>query len=132
MLLRRLVTNAYYNLFDYSRRFGDRACNSRAYAFLACSYCENGRFDYAEKMFKKAAKLEPHNPQIFTNYAVSLTRMGKKEEAIQYYHNIEKKQEEIGLAVERQLEKGVKVIKVLAPEKPVDKGYIDLDSIGDD
>ena len=55
-----------------------------------------------------------------------------KEEAIQYFHNIEKRQEEIGIAVEKQFEKGVKVIKVLAPEKPVDKGYIDLDSIGDD
>lgn len=55
-----------------------------------------------------------------------------KEEAIQYFHNIEKRQEEIGIAVEKQLEKGVKVIRVLAPEKPVDKGYIDLDSIGDD
>ena len=55
-----------------------------------------------------------------------------KEEAIQYFHNIEKRQEEIGIAVEKQLERGVKVIKVLAPEKPVDKGYIDLDSIGDD
>ena len=55
-----------------------------------------------------------------------------KEEAIQYFHNIEKRQEEIGIAVEKQLERGVKVIRVLAPEKPVDKGYIDLDSIGDD
>lgn len=55
-----------------------------------------------------------------------------KEEAIQYFHNIEKRQEEIGIAVEKQFEKGVKVIKVLAPEKPVDKGYIDLNSIGDD
>ena len=55
-----------------------------------------------------------------------------KEEAIQYFHNIEKKQEEIGIAVEKQLARGVKVIQVLAPEKPVDKGYIDLDSIGDD
>jgi hypothetical protein len=55
-----------------------------------------------------------------------------KEEAIQYFHNIEKRQEEIGIAVEKQLERGVKVIRVLAPEKPVDKGYIDLGSIGDD
>lgn len=55
-----------------------------------------------------------------------------KEEAIQYFHNIEKRQEEIGIAVEKQLARGVKVIQVLAPEKPVDKGYIDLDSIGDD
>lgn len=55
-----------------------------------------------------------------------------KEEAINYFRTISKRQEEIGLAVEKQMERGVKVIKVLAPEKPVDKGYIDLNSIGDD
>ena len=55
-----------------------------------------------------------------------------KEEAMQYFNTIKKKQEEVGLAVEKQIQRGVKVIKVLAPEKPVDKGYIDLDSIGDD
>ena len=44
----------------------------------------------------------------------------------------QKKATEIAAAVEKQLEKGIKVIKVQAGEKPIDKGYINLDDITDD
>ena len=43
-----------------------------------------------------------------------------------------KKATEIAAAVEKQLEKGIKVIKVQAKEKPIDKGFINLEDITDD
>ena len=62
------------------------------------------------------------------------------QDKINYKINIEhrkeeekkKKATEIAAAVEKQLEKGVKIIKVKAGEKPIDKGYINLDDITDD
>ena len=43
-----------------------------------------------------------------------------------------KKATEIAAAIDKQLEKGVKIINVKAGEKPIDKGYINLDDITDD
>lgn len=62
------------------------------------------------------------------------------QDKINYKINIEhrkeeekkKKATEIAAAVEKQLEKGVKIINVKAGEKPIDKGYINLDDITDD
>lgn len=62
------------------------------------------------------------------------------QDKINYKINIEhrkeeekkKKATEIAAAIDKQLEKGVKIINVKAGEKPIDKGYINLDDITDD
>lgn len=50
-------------------------------------------------------------------------------EAQEYYNNLKKKQKEIAKVVETQLKQKPKIINVYLPEKPVDKGFIDIDSI---
>lgn len=58
-----------------------------------------------------------------------------KSEIIQEHKrkaDIKEKAAAIGAAVDKQFEKGVKTISVKAPEKPIDKGYINLEEITDD
>lgn len=50
-------------------------------------------------------------------------------EANEYYANIEKKQKQITKVVQTQMKKKAKKITIGIPEKPVNKGFIDLDAI---
>ena len=54
------------------------------------------------------------------------------DEAKEYYAKLAQRQKQIARGVEKQLNKQEVVIKVTAPEKPVQKTYIDIDSIGCD
>jgi hypothetical protein len=50
-------------------------------------------------------------------------------EAKAYYESLERKQKQLTKTAVEQMNKKPRVIKVMLPEKPVDKGFIDLDTI---
>ena len=55
-----------------------------------------------------------------------------KEEAMTYFNNISLLQEKNILAAKEFMNRKPIEVVMKAPKKPRDKGYIDLDSIGDD
>lgn len=50
-------------------------------------------------------------------------------EAKEYYETLEKKQKQLTKIVNKQQKQKAKVVNIALPEKPVDKGFIDLDTI---
>lgn len=50
-------------------------------------------------------------------------------EAKEYYANIERKQKQLTKVAQSQMKKKPRTIVINVPEKPVDKGFIDLDTI---
>ena len=59
--------------------------NLKAHIYLACGYLELGNKPHADRMLKKAIKIESRNPKIYTSYAVVLAKIGEKEEALKYF-----------------------------------------------
>lgn len=54
------------------------------------------------------------------------------DEAKEYYLKLTQRQKQIARGLEKQIQQEDRVILVTAPEKKVEKGYIDIDSIGSD
>lgn len=60
--------------------------NSTALHFaLGNQYAEQGRWSEAQQSYFDAYRLEPGNPQLAYNLAISLDRLGQKQAAAQYY-----------------------------------------------
>lgn len=52
------------------------------------------------------------------------------DEAQAYFRELEKRKKQISKNLISQVTQSKKEIKIKEPEKPIDKGYIDLDTLG--
>ena len=59
--------------------------NELAYSLISACYILQDEFKEGENYYKKASKIAPNNPEVYTNYATALAQKGKRFKAIEIY-----------------------------------------------
>jgi tetratricopeptide (TPR) repeat protein len=87
-----LLGNNYFGQQDYPRALREYQTAGKiapdfapAYNLLGYAYRQVGRFDDAEKAFKKYIELIPNDPNPYDSYAELLMKMGRFDESIAMY-----------------------------------------------
>lgn len=145
---RMAVTNRYAHVECYNKNHSsDDEFISKIYKFLKeevlitydFAQCERQRKNFITKFgytnegilnaLKYFYKVKKQSPEKSGNRIGIVPYV--YNEAKEYYSTLEKKQKQLTKVVDVQQKKKNKVINISMPERPVDKGFIDLEAIGE-